>query len=54
MSGSIASDLMLHLRVSQPDAKPLEVGVGISATMGELRLAIWRKTGIPWSDWGKC
>ncbi len=45
---------MLHLRVNQRDAKPFEVSIGIGTTMGELRLAIWRMTGIPWSDWGQC
>ncbi len=39
------------------DARPHRVALGRGAPMGELRLAVWRMTSVPWtSDWdgGKC
>jgi hypothetical protein len=49
---------MPQLRVSRGDTKTVEVAVTVDATMGDLRRAIWRITGVPWMpdgcSWGKC
>jgi len=48
---------MLHIQVSVGDARSHRVALGRGATMGELRRAVWGKTGVPWGeDWygGKC
>jgi ankyrin repeat protein len=45
---------MLRLRLIGSDATEHEVVVSATARVGELRRAVWRKTGVPWSDWGRC
>ncbi len=48
---------MLHIQVSVGDGKSHRVALQPSATMDELRRAIWRMTGVPWVNaWygGKC
>ncbi len=45
---------MLRIQALVGDARPHRVALDHGPMMGELRLAIWRMTGIPWGPWGKC
>ncbi len=51
---------MVRVRVTRGDAESHWVAVGRGATIGDLRRAIWRRTGVPWMKnggaWcgGKC